>query len=79
MLTSNYKLQIHDVFDAPSKLLLREEREYICSIYPEYIIKPISIEASVCKRLGARPNDIICIRLNHTDIYRRVLDKYYDV
>jgi len=79
MLSSNHRFENHDVFDIPARLLLDDEIEYIFSIFPRPNIKQISVDAPVCKRLGAREDNVICIRYNNTDLYRRVVGPFSHV
>lgn len=67
--------QVLDVFDRPSRILFESEKQEILYIYATvykttmpsiYEDDPMSI------RLGAKENDIICMRNCKTDIYRLV-------
>ena len=72
MLSSN-KFQKYHSLDRSIKLLTDEEKESVLNIYYLYTdIKKIAFDDPLCTHLGARENDIICIRNNNSDIYRLV-------
>ena len=76
MLPSFHKFQELDVFERPARILTEDERDFILQIYSRLSMQTISIEDSLCIELGAREDDIICIRNNNTDTYRTVVGRY---
>jgi DNA-directed RNA polymerase subunit H (RpoH/RPB5) len=69
--------QILDVFYRPSKLLTDYEKQEILKIYATVYktnMPQISVNDFASIQLGAKENDIICMRNKHTEIYRLVVN-----
>jgi DNA-directed RNA polymerase subunit H (RpoH/RPB5) len=69
--------QILEVFYRPSKLLTDSEKTEILSIYATVYktnMPQISINDVASIKLGAKENDIICMRNKNTEIYRLVVN-----
>ena len=74
-----HSFYIHDVFDKSSKLLTEYEKNEILIIYSTVYktdIPIISIDDMISIYLGAKENDIICMRnSSNNDIYRLVVKR----
>lgn len=69
--------QILEVFHRPSKLLTESEKTEILKIYATVYkthMPQISVNDMTSIKLGAKENDIICMRNKHTEIYRLVVN-----
>ena len=68
--------QVLDVFYRPSKLLNDGEKEEILNIYATVYktsMPNISVDDWISITLGAKENDIICMRNHKTEVYRLVV------
>jgi len=74
MLKSVYKLYNLYPSEKSIRLLSPIEKENILQYFIETngILYNINVDDIICSELGAQINDIICIRNNTTDVYRRV-------
>lgn len=73
-----YKMQFQvlDIFYRPSKLLNDREKKEILNIYATVYktnMISISVDDWISITLGAKENDIICMRNNNENIYRLVV------
>lgn len=73
-----YKMpfQVLDVFYRPSKLLNDHEKKEILNIYATVYktnMMNVSINDWISVALGAKENDIICMRNHNENIYRLVV------
>jgi DNA-directed RNA polymerase subunit H (RpoH/RPB5) len=69
--------QIIEVFYRPSKILTEIEKTTILNMYATVYktnMPHISVNDLISIKLGAKENDIICMRNKNTDIYRLVVN-----
>ena len=77
MLYSPHNFHTIDLFKRPARLLTDNEKKDLLS-YAYSSLKnmhTISIDDWVSIQLGAKEDDIICIRHHHNDIYRLVVSR----